>query len=305
MSSAVGTPGASGVPAGGNAGGAAGRIDGKVALVTGAGAGIGQAVARRFAAEGALVVAGDIDKAALKVLADELGDRVAVARCDVTVEADVEALVALAVERFGGLDVAVANAGGGGSAELVDHDYAAFQRIVNLCLNGVFLTVKHAGAAMKAAGRGGSIVNMASLNAVQAGRGMAAYCSAKAGVVALTEVAALELGRHGVRVNAVAPGLVRTQATGGIWHIPGVVDEYVENAPLGRFAEPAEVANVVLFLASDEAGFVSGSVYGVDGGARTGRYPDLIGAIERLSAARGAGGSDDAGEAGDTAGSVG
>ncbi|MCF2531603.1 SDR family NAD(P)-dependent oxidoreductase [Yinghuangia soli] len=263
---------------------AAGRIAGKVALVTGAGAGIGRAVAERFVAEGAYVVAGDIDADALKSLVDALGEeRVAVASCDVTVEADVEALVALAVERFGGLDVAVANAGGGTASELVDHDYAAWQRVVNLCLNGTFLTVKHAGAAMKQSGRGGSIVNLASLNAVQAGRGMGAYCSAKAGVVALTEVAALELGRHGVRVNAVLPGLVRTKATGGMWHVPGVVEEYVENAPLGRFAEPEEVANVVLFLASDEAGFVSGSQYGVDGGARTGRYPDLIGAMQRLS----------------------
>ncbi|MDI2124903.1 SDR family NAD(P)-dependent oxidoreductase [Yinghuangia seranimata] len=268
--------------------GTTGRIAGKVALVTGAGAGIGRAVAERFLAEGASVVAGDIDAAALDKLVDELGgtygaDRIAALQGDVTVEADVEALVALAVERFGGVDVAVANAGGGAAAELVDHDYAVWQRVVNLCLNGVFLTVKHAGRAMKQAGNGGSIINMASLNAVQPGRGMGAYCSAKAGVLSLTEVAALELGPHGVRVNAVTPGLVRTQATSGMWHVPGVVEEYVENAPLGRFAEPEEVASVVLFLASDEAGFVSGSVYGMDGGARTRRYPDLIGAIERLS----------------------
>lgn len=259
-----------------------GRVAGKVALVTGAGAGIGRAVARRLVAEGARVVLGDIDEKALDAVLQELGPEAAAGRrCDVTDEADVEALVALAVERFGGLDVAVANAGGGGSSELVAHDYAQWRRIVDLCLNGVFLTVKHAGRVMTERG-GGSIVNMASLNAVQAGRGMGAYCSAKAGVVALTEVAALEMGRHGVRVNAVAPGLVRTQATGPMWQLPGVVEEYVENAPLGRFAEPEEIASVVLFLSSDEAGFVSGSLYGVDGGARSGRYPDLIGAFERM-----------------------
>ncbi|MFI6585827.1 SDR family NAD(P)-dependent oxidoreductase [Embleya sp. NPDC050493] len=263
----------------------AGRVAGKVALVTGAAAGIGRAVAHRLATEGAYVVAGDIDAAGLATLAEELGAERCVTRLsDVTVEDDVAALVQAAVDRFGGLDIAVANAGGGTAAELADHDYAAWRRVVDLCLNGAFLTVKHAGRVMRAQdGRAGSIVNLASLNAVQAGRGMGAYCAAKAGVVALTEVAALELGPSRIRVNAVAPGLIRTQATAGMWHVPGVVEEYVENAPLGRFAEPEEVAAVVLFLASDEASFVSGSVYGVDGGARTRRYPDLIGALERLS----------------------
>ncbi|MFI6981183.1 SDR family NAD(P)-dependent oxidoreductase [Embleya sp. NPDC050154] len=262
-----------------------GRVADKVALVTGAAAGIGLAVARRFAAEGAYVVAGDIDAAGLAALAEELGpERCATRLCDVTVEDDVAALVQVAVDGFGGLDIAVANAGGGTAAELADHDYAAWRRIVDLCLNGAFLTVKHAGRAMRARdGGAGSIITLASLNAVQPGRGMGAYCAAKAGVVALTEVAALELGPAGIRVNAVAPGLIRTRATAGMWHVPGVVEEYVENAPLGRFAEPEEVAAVVLFLASDEASFVSGSVYGVDGGARTRRYPDLIGALERLS----------------------
>lgn len=250
------------------------RIAGKVAVVTGAANGIGRAVARRFVAEGARVIGGDVDEAGLAALAAELGDAFVGARCDVTVEADVASLVELATSRFGGLDVAVANAGGGTSGELADHDFAEWRRVVDLCLHGVFLTVKHAGAAMRTAGRGGSIVTIASLNAVQPGRGMGAYCAAKAGVVALTEVAALELGPVGVRVNSVAPGLVRTSATGPLWNLPGLVDEYVENTPLGRFAEPEEVASVVLFLASDEAGFVSASLYGVDGGARTRRYPD-------------------------------
>ncbi|MBX6389605.1 MAG: SDR family oxidoreductase [Frankia sp.] len=260
-----------------------GRIEGKTALVTGAAAGIGQAVATRFLAEGASVVAADIDEAGLSKLVAEAGsDRLVTTRCDVTNEDDVAAAVDLAVSRFGGLDIAVANAGGGTSSEIADHDFAEWRRVVDLCLHGVFLTVKHASRAMRAAGRGGSIINIASLNAVQPGRGMGAYCAAKAGVVALTEVSALEMGRHGVRVNAVAPGLVRTSATGPLWNIPGAVEEFVENAPLGRFAEPAEVANVVLFLASDEAGYVSASLYGVDGGARTRRYPDMIAHVERL-----------------------
>ncbi|MDT3438712.1 MULTISPECIES: SDR family NAD(P)-dependent oxidoreductase [unclassified Pseudofrankia] len=260
-----------------------GRVAGKVAVVTGAASGIGRAVTRRLAAEGARIVAADIDETGLGKLTAELGEEVAAAaRCDVTVEEDVAAVVQLAASRFGGLDIVVANAGGGFLGEIADHDYAEWRRIVDLCLNSAFLTVKHAGAALRAGGHGGSIVAMASLNAVQPGRGMGAYCAAKAGVVALTEVAALELGRHGIRVNAVAPGLVRTSLTTPLWDVPGVVEDYVENAPLGRFAEPEEIANVVLFLASDEAAYVSGSLYSVDGGARTRRYPDVITALERL-----------------------
>jgi NAD(P)-dependent dehydrogenase (short-subunit alcohol dehydrogenase family) len=262
-----------------------GRVAGKVAVVTGAASGIGRSTARRLVAEGARVVAADIDEAALGKLVAELGeDALAPARCDVTAEADVAAAVALATSRFGRLDIAVANAGTGTVGEVADHDYGEWRRVVDLCLNGVFLTFKHAGAALRAGGHGGALVATASLNAVQPGRGMAAYCAAKAGVVSLTEVAALELGRHGIRVNAVAPGLVRTQLTTGLWDVPGVVEEYVDNTPLGRFAEPEEIANVILFLASDEASYVSGSLYGVDGGAHTRRYPDVIGNFERLAA---------------------
>ncbi|ONH21970.1 SDR family NAD(P)-dependent oxidoreductase [Pseudofrankia asymbiotica] len=257
---------------------------GWVGVVTGAASGIGRAVTRRFVAEGGRVVGGDIDEPGLAALGAELGPEVfAGARCDVTVEEDVASLVELAVTRFGGLDAVVANAGGGSLGEVVDHDFGEWRRVVELSLHGVFLTVKHGGRALREAGRGGAIVTVASLNAVQPGRGMAAYCAAKAGAVALTEVAALELGPYGVRVNAVAPGLVRTGLTGPMWHMPGLVDEFVENAPLGRFAEPEEVANVIYFLASEQASFVSGALYGVDGGARTRRYPDMIAAMERMA----------------------
>ncbi|CAO5244549.1 hypothetical protein FAGKG844_360002 [Frankia sp. AgKG'84/4] len=188
---------------------------GWVGVVTGAASGIGRAVAHRFAAAGGKVVGGDIDEAGLASLAAELpADSFAAARCDITVEDDVAALIALAHVRFGRLDAVVANAGGGSSSEVADHDAAEWRRVVDLCLNGTFLTVKHGGRALRDAGHGGSIVTIASLNAVQPGRGMGAYCAAKAGVVALTEVAALELGRHGIRVNAIAPGLTRTGATG-------------------------------------------------------------------------------------------
>jgi NAD(P)-dependent dehydrogenase (short-subunit alcohol dehydrogenase family) len=132
--------------------------------------------------------------------------------------------------------------------------------------------------------RGGAIVVTASLNAVQAGIGMGAYCASKAGVAMLVEVAAMELGPQGIRVNAVGPGLIRTGLTDGMFSLPSLVDEYEENAPLGRHAGPEEVANLVAFLASDEAGFISGSLHLIDGGAHTKRYPDIL---ARLSEAAG------------------
>jgi 3-oxoacyl-[acyl-carrier protein] reductase len=121
---------------------------------------------------------------------------------------------------------------------------------------------------------GGAIVTIASLNAVQAARGMAAYCAAKAGVVAVTEVAALELGPRRIRANAVAPGLVRTAATEPLWQLPSLIDDYEENTTLGRHATPDEIAAVVAFLASDDAAFISGANHLVDGGAHLNRYPD-------------------------------
>jgi NAD(P)-dependent dehydrogenase (short-subunit alcohol dehydrogenase family) len=194
----------------------------------------------------------------------------------VTVEADVERLVAAAVERHGRLDVAFANAGIGSSTKLVDLAADDFTSVVDVCLVGSFLTVKHAARAMVA---GGSIVVTTSLNAVQPGIGMGAYCAAKAGAAMLVQVAALELGPAGVRVNAVAPGLVRTGLTDPLWLFPPLVDAYEENTPLGRHALPDEVANVVTFLASDEAAYVSGSQYLVDGGAHTMKYPDVLGVL--------------------------
>lgn len=260
----------------------AGRLDGKVALVTGAASGIGRAIARRFVAEGATVVAGDVDEPGLAALADELGEACGTLRSDATDEDDQAALVALAQDRFGRLDVAVANAGTGYLAPIVDHDLGDWRRVVDLCLTGVFLTVKHAGRAMST-GDGGSIITMASLNAVQPARGMSAYCATKAGVAMLTEVAALELGPAGVRVNAIGPGLVQTSLTEAMWSLPGVVEEFVENTTVGRFAQPEEVASLALFLASDESSFVSGTLQLIDGGAHTRRYPDLFAAAGRLS----------------------
>ncbi len=251
----------------------------RVALVTGAAAGIGRSVTDRLVADGMVVIAGDIDEAGLAALREHHGDQVVAQRCDVTDESSVAALAELAAA-LGGLDAAVANAGKGAYGSIVDHPLETWQEIMDLCLTGVFLTIKHAGRVMN---DGGSIVNIASLNAIQPAEGMAAYCTAKAGVAMLTKVAAMELGHRAIRVNTVAPGLVETAATSGFFMVPGVVDEFVENTTVGRFAQPGDIADMVSFLVGPQSTFVSAGFFSVDGGASTKRYPDLPGAFSRLA----------------------
>ncbi len=259
----------------------AGGRPGKVALVTGGASGIGLATTRRFVRDGMRVVVGDIDEPALASVADELGDAVVVRRCDVSSEQDVSDLADAALDRFGRLDIGFANAGTGSSSSVVDAALSDWTRVVDVCLIGTFLTIKHSARRME---RGGSIVVTTSLNAVQPGAGLSAYCAAKAGAAMLVEVAALELGPAGIRVNAIGPGLVRTGLTDAMWHVPGVVEEFRENTPLDRYATPDEIANLVAFLSSEEAGFISGSLHLIDGGAHTRRYPDIPGRIAEAMA---------------------
>lgn len=255
----------------------AGRFDGKVAVITGGASGIGLATTRRLVAEGGRAVVADMNEEALGSVAGELGDAVATVVCDVSVESDVESLVDTAVSRFGRVDIAFANAGIGSVARLSDLALSEWSRVLDVNLTGPFLLIKHAGPRMTG---GGSIVVTASLNAVQPGIGMGAYCTSKAGVAMLVQVAAMELGPAGIRVNAVAPGLVLTPLTEPLTMLPEIIDEYVENAPLGRYASPEEIAGLVAFLASDEASYVSGSLYLIDGAAHTKRYPDIPGRLD-------------------------
>ena len=208
-----------------------GRLAGKTAVVTGGASGIGLATVRRFVAEGARVMIGDIDGGAADEVATGLGTQVAALRCDVSNEADVAALLDETEDRLGPPDIAFANAGIGSFASVVDTDLDEWRRVLDVNLIGPLLTIKHVARRMRS---GGSIIATSSLNAVQPSKGMSAYCASKAGLAMLVQVAALELGQRGIRVNAIGPGLVRTALTDAMWLLPAIVEDFDENAPAGH-----------------------------------------------------------------------
>ncbi|POX42200.1 short chain dehydrogenase [Streptomyces sp. Ru73] len=240
-------------------------LAGRTAVVTAAaGAGIGGATARRLLEEGASVVLSDAHARRLKeseaALAEEFGaGRVAALPCDVTDEDQVNALLDLAGERHGRLDVVVNNAGLGGTADLVDMTDEQWDRVLDVTLNGTFRCTRAALRRMKAAGHGGVVVNNASVVGWRAQRGQAHYAAAKAGVMALTRCAAVEAAEYGVRVNAVAPSLAMHPHLAKVT-TPELLAELTEREAFGRYAEPWEVANVIVFLASDYSSYMTGEV---------------------------------------------
>lgn len=242
-----------------------GRLQNKIALVTGAGSGIGRAIALRFAAEGASVFAADLQQASLDTLAAEAQGTVATHICDVSVPEQVEAMVQACRERFGRLDVLVNNAGIGGSSLTPIHEIPldSWDKVLNVNLRGAFLVLKHAIPLMLTSG-GGSVVNMSSIGSMVCTAGSAAYHASKGGVKMLTQVAALDYVRQNIRVNAVCPGVTRTSILEG--RPQSLLDQLSAGVPQGRLGSPEEVAAVALFLASDEASHVTGASYVVDGG---------------------------------------
>jgi NAD(P)-dependent dehydrogenase (short-subunit alcohol dehydrogenase family) len=261
------------------------RYEGSVAVVTGAASGIGAAIARRFLAEGGRVAGGDIDEAGLDSLAAELGDGFVGVRCDVTVEDDVAALVAAAAELGGGLQAAFNVAGASRPAPIVEMTEEDWDFTVDLCLKGVFLSMKHEGRQMIAGGGGGgAIVNVASLNSRVPMFFGAAYSAAKAGVVMLGQNGALELAEHGIRVTTISPGLTATPLVDPMTSIPEVHAAFMERIPLKRPATPEDIAGTALFLASADAAYVTGVNVVVDGGWELSGYPDLRPMIETIMA---------------------
>jgi NAD(P)-dependent dehydrogenase (short-subunit alcohol dehydrogenase family) len=245
------------------------RLGNKVAIITGAGSGIGRATARRFAAEGAKLVIGDKTEAVHETAAMIGGDVVA-QQMDAGSEADVQAMVAAAVERFGGLDIAYANAGvSGGLTGIFDLTVENWQALLQVNLIGPWLMIKHAGQHMMEQGRGGSIICTASVAGIRSGAGGPHYSASKAGVINLVKTAAQQLSATGVRVNAICPGLIQTGMTQRAFDYAadkGVTDRIGRLNPLRRAGQPDEIANMALFLASDEASYVNGQAIPVDGG---------------------------------------
>lgn len=234
-----------------------GVLDGKVAIVTGAASGIGRAAAELFASEGATVVG---------------ADRVAregMVQLDAGSEADVEALVEASVAQHGGLDIVFANAGiSGGLASIFEQTSADWQEILRVNLVGPFLLVKYAAPHIKQRG-GGSIICTASVAGIRAGAGGAAYSASKAGLINLVKVAATQLAGSNVRVNAICPGLIETGMTAELFEwarTTGRESRIGRLNPLRRGGEPAEIASVALFLASDSSSYVNGQAIAVDGG---------------------------------------
>ena len=249
------------------------RLGGMVALVTGGASGIGREIARRYVDEGARVVIADRNAPLVQETVKELGNAAAGLDMDVTREVDVERAVALAVSRFGRLDVGVNCAGLGYSVPLTEQTEQQWDTVVDVCLKGVFLSMKHEANAMDA--RGGVIVNIASINARQPGAGLSAYCAAKAGVEMLTRVGALELGPRKIRVVGIGPGLIDTPLTTFQQERPHVREAFLENIPLGRVGRTADIAHAAVFLASDDASWISGDTIFVDGGSLTKKFPEL------------------------------
>ncbi|BBZ43036.1 3-oxoacyl-ACP reductase FabG [Mycobacterium parmense] len=240
-------------------------LSGQTAVVTGGAQGLGLAIAERFVAEGARVVLGDVNLEATEAAAKQLGgdDVAAAVRCDVTRADDVQALVQTAVDRFGGLDIMVNNAGITRDATMRKMTEEQFDQVIDVHLKGTWNGLRAAAAIMRENKRG-SIINMSSVSGKVGMIGQTNYSAAKAGIVGMSKAAAKELAYLGVRVNVIAPGLIRSAMTEAmpqhIW------DQKEAEVPLGRAGEPSEVAGVAVFLASDLSSYMTGTVMEVTGG---------------------------------------
>jgi NAD(P)-dependent dehydrogenase (short-subunit alcohol dehydrogenase family) len=241
-----------------------GELDGKVAVITGAGSGMARASAKVFVREGAKVLAADVSGRQDET-AEELGEAVVACKCDVTNEADVEAMFTAALEAFGRVDAVLNVAGIGGAQPLAEITRDEYDRIMGVDLLGVMHGTKHGINVMLPTG-GGAIVNWSSIGGMNGSRlPTSVYSAAKAGVISFTKAAAIEYGARGIRANAICPGFIETEMSGG----PGAGKRFpslVEGSALQRAGQPEEVAELAAFLASDRASYITGAVIPIDGG---------------------------------------
>jgi NAD(P)-dependent dehydrogenase (short-subunit alcohol dehydrogenase family) len=261
------------------------RLKDKIAVITGAACGIGQATARRFVEEGASVILADLQVGVGETLAAELGERARFIRTDVTQETDVSAAVDMAVSVFGRLDCMINNAGiVGAIGPIKDTSVEAWDLTIAVLLRGVFLGMKHAARVMIPR-QSGCILSLSSTAGITGGLGSHAYTAAKHAVVGLTKSVASELAQHRIRVNAVAPGNIATPMTADVItgdpsNLKAAEEAIRYMSPLGIAGLPIDIANALLFLASDEARYISGHTLVVDAGQTTGASPSMFHMME-------------------------
>ena len=250
------------------------RFENKRVLVTGAGSGIGRAVCLAFAKEGGAVAGADMNLEAAQATAQNVTSadgKACALQLDVTQPDSVNAVVESTGKELGGIDILVNSAGVREIVAFLELSFAEWQRVISTNLSGTFLCSQAAARKMIAQGQGGKIINLASVAGLTAVPNRAAYVSSKHAVVGLTKEMAMELAEHDIQVNAIAPGVVETGMTAGYFDDPNVVESVRKLHPARRWAQPEEIANLILFLASSEAHFMTGATYPIDGGFMAGK----------------------------------